>query len=75
MNGAGPRRQVRPGAVKRAMDEASETISTSLGPSLTNTRQSALKIAPDIGRAKLPPLRGTAEVVPVANRGDPRGFV
>ena len=26
-------------------------------------------------RAKLPPLSGTAEVVPVANRGDPRGFV
>ena len=26
-------------------------------------------------RAKLTPLSGTAEVVPVANRGDPRGFV
>ena len=26
-------------------------------------------------RAKLTPLRGTAEVVPVVNRGDPRGFV
>ena len=26
-------------------------------------------------RAQLPPLRGTAEVVPVVNRGDPRGFV
>ena len=26
-------------------------------------------------RAKLPPLSGTAEVVPVVNRGDPRGFV
>ena len=26
-------------------------------------------------RAKLTPLSGTAEVVPVVNRGDPRGFV
>ena len=26
-------------------------------------------------RAKLTPLSGTAEVVPVADRGDPRGFV
>ena len=26
-------------------------------------------------RAKLTPLSDTAEVVPVANRGDPRGFV
>ncbi len=26
-------------------------------------------------RAKLTPLRGTVEVVPVVNRGDPRGFV
>ena len=26
-------------------------------------------------RAKLPPLSGTAEVVPVVNRGDPHGFV
>ena len=26
-------------------------------------------------RAKLTPLRGTAEVVPVVHRGDPRGFV
>ena len=26
-------------------------------------------------RAKLTPLSGTTEVVPVVNRGDPRGFV
>ena len=26
-------------------------------------------------RAKLTPLSDTAEVVPVVNRGDPRGFV
>ena len=26
-------------------------------------------------RANLTPLSGTAEVVPVVNRGDPRGFV
>ena len=36
--------------------------------------QSALKLDPN-RRAKLTPLSGTAEVVPVVNRGDPRGFV
>ena len=36
--------------------------------------QSALKIAP-LSACKIDPLGGTAEVVPVANRGDPRGFV
>ena len=33
-----------------------------------------LILTPD-RRAKLTPLSGTAEVVPVVNRGDPRGFV
>ena len=32
------------------------------------------KLTPD-RRAKLTPLSVTAEVVPVVNRGDPRGFV
>ena len=36
--------------------------------------QSALKIDP-LSACKIDPLRGTVEVVPVANRGDPRGFV
>ncbi len=36
--------------------------------------QSALKIDP-LSACKIDPLGGTAEVVPVANRGDPRGFV
>ena len=34
-----------------------------------------LSIMTPYRRAKLTPLRGTAEVVPVVNRGDPRGFV
>ena len=36
--------------------------------------QSALKIDP-LSACKTDPLGGTVEVVPVANRGDPRGFV
>ena len=36
--------------------------------------QSALKIDP-LSACKTDPLSGTAEVVPVVNRGDPRGFV
>ena len=36
--------------------------------------QSAFNIDPN-RRAKLTPLSDTAEVVPVVNRGDPRGFV
>ena len=34
-----------------------------------------LSIMTPYRRAKLTPLSGTVEVVPVANRGDPRGFV
>ena len=46
------------------------------GTTLTDARvcQSALKIDP-LSACKIDPLGGTAEVVPVANRGDPRGFV
>ena len=41
---------------------------------VSTTCQSALKIDP-LSACKTDPLGGTAEVVPVANRGDPRGFV
>ena len=44
---------------------------------LTEEEQSVnrLSILTPNRRTKLTPLSGTAEVVPVANRGDPRGFV
>ena len=38
-------------------------------------KQERLSILTPDRRAKLTPLSGTAEVVPVVNRGDPRGFV
>ena len=36
-------------------------------------KQERLSILTPDRRAKLTPLSGTAEVVPVVNRGDPRG--
>ena len=48
-----------------------------LDPSPAPVRQIVKRLSiltPD-RRAKLTPLSGTAEVVPVVNRGDPRGFV
>ena len=47
-------------------------MATATRRDLTANRLSIL--TPD-RRAKLTPLSGTAEVVPVVNRGDPRGFV
>ena len=40
----------------------------------TGNRERLSILTPD-RRAKLTPLSGAAEVVPVVNRGDPRGFV
>ena len=42
---------------------------------LTDLIVKRLSILTPNRRAKLTPLSGTAEVVPVVNRGDPRGFV
>ncbi len=42
---------------------------------LTEDSVNRHSILPPNRRAKLTPLSGTAEVVPVVNRGDPRGFV
>ena len=42
---------------------------------ITDACVNRLSILTPNRRAKLTPLSGTAEVVPVANRGDPRGFV
>ena len=63
-------------------DDANDTAKAAAGDNADASdralRADAVKrlsiLTPD-RRAKLTPLSGTAEVVPVANRGDPRGFV
>ena len=56
--------------------EASQDTSRYLFNPLTHGRHvKRLSILTPNRRAKLTPLSGTAEVVPVVNRGDPRGFV
>ena len=50
-------------------------LESELGPMGERYDVNRLSILTPNRRAKLTPLSGTAEVVPVVNRGDPRGFV
>ena len=61
----------------KAEDGASKTARTRVIDWYDGTLSTVkrLSILTPYRRAKLTPLSGTAEVVPVVNRGDPRGFV